>query len=517
MRLSLQVRVLLFATTSSFCTTSSFAFAPIAPTLSTSTAAPSYPFPLAAMQSGESTTTNPVEGDTYGDYFTTSYKPNLPLPSPLLSLTPGTWAYDTMTRRIDSEILQRTFDENKDNLTENPDFASALEKFQALRSELQNSANTPLTYLDPLPDNLKHDPVRIREYNEWQQILKSYVDKEDTWLSTPWLVAEFYLYRRLLQTIDYFNPKSLTYQYDLFHSQKQAGLYTSLATAEPILEQLNGLGDKPVKDGMSLAAAFALWGNKMDLSIWPADTKESAGVPGLFQEILASANDNLLHDDTESLVNYGQELKDKNGGIVDIVVDNAGFELIMDLALADYLIDSGVAKVVRFQLKSHPLFVSDALEKDLREHVEYYANSDETAGSFKSCKAAGERWLQYLESGKWQCNEDSFWVQPPPMWEMPADLRSDMESRCDLAFIKGDANYRRLLGDLEWDFSAPFEDVVGHYFPCPVCALRTLKAEVGCGMEKKKVENAKSLDADNWSTNGRFGVVHFSMGASSSN
>ena len=74
------------------------------------------------------------------------------------------------------------------------------------------------------------------------------------------------------------------------------------------------------------------------------------------------------------------------------------------------------------------------------------------------------------------------------------------------------ANYRRLLGDLEWDYSAPFEDVVGHYFPCPVCALRTLKAEVGCGMEKSKVENAKSLD-DQWLVNGRFGVVQFSQGA----
>lgn len=246
----------------------------------------------------------------------------------------------------------------------------------------------------------------------------------------------------------------------------------------------------------------------MDLSIWPADAEESAGVPGLFQQILESANDNLLHDDTARLVEYGQVLKERGGGVIDIVVDNAGFELIMDLALADYLIDSGVAKVVRFQLKSHPTFVSDALENDLKEHVEYYASLME----FESCRAAGERWKKYLDGGKWECNENSFWVQPPPMWEMPSDLRDDMESRCDLAFIKGDANYRRLLGDLQWDFSAPFEDVVGHYFPCPVCALRTLKAEVGCGMEKDKVENAKSLD-ENWSTNGRFGVVHFSMGA----
>jgi hypothetical protein len=51
---------------------------------------------------------------------------------------------------------------------------------------------------------------------------------------------------------------------------------------------------------------------------------------------------------------------------------------------------------------------------------------------------------------------------------------------------------------------------------CPVCSLRTLKAEVGCGMEEGKVERASGLvDGENWSTNGRFGVVHFTMSATS--
>lgn len=440
-----------------------------------------------------------------------SPKPKLPLPEPILSLTPGTWAYDTMSRRIDQEILQRTFEDNQDVFLNDAKFAQAYEKFQALRKDLQAASTSPLRHLEALPEHLANDPVRVREYNEWKAILAPYVDKEepDTWLSAPWMTAEFYLYRRLMETLDYFNPQSSTYMYDPFVKQKNAGLITSPATAEPILKQIKGLGKKKVEDGFALAAAFALWGNKMDLSIWPADEMED--VPGMFQKILSSANDNLLHDDTDSLVKHGQKLLDNGGGEIDIVVDNAGFELIMDLALADYLIDSGVAKTVRFQLKSHPTFVSDALEKDLRQHVSFYV--DQAVEKYPNCKEAGDRWQKYLDDGKWVCNENSFWVQPPAMWEMPKDLRDDMKARCDLAFIKGDANYRRLLGDLEWDFSAPFEDVVGNYFPCPVCALRTLKAEIGCGMEKEKVQNAMDLD-ENWSTNGRFGVVHFSMGSS---
>ena len=32
-------------------------------------------------------------------------KPALEIPAPLLSLTPGTWAYDTMSRRVNGELL----------------------------------------------------------------------------------------------------------------------------------------------------------------------------------------------------------------------------------------------------------------------------------------------------------------------------------------------------------------------------------------------------------------------------
>jgi hypothetical protein len=95
------------------------------------------------------------------------------------------------------------------------------------------------------------------------------------------------------------------------------------------------------------------------------------------------AADNLLHADTPALIGYGQKLMDRGGGggLVDIIVDNVGFEMIMDLALADYLIASGVG-FVRFQLKSHPTFVSDASEKDLSEHVDYYATIDALDGDW---------------------------------------------------------------------------------------------------------------------------------------
>jgi hypothetical protein len=267
--------------------------------------------------------------------------------------------------------------------------------------------------------------------------------------------------------------------------------------------------NKGLGDGVKIAASIALWGNKMDLSLWPADAA-NANVD-IFSSILEKAHENLLHDDSKILAEHCIKLHANGGGNVDIIVDNAGFELITDLALAQYLVDSGIAKCVTFQLKSHPTFVSDALEKDLLEHIEHYASLDDS--TYPNAKASALKWKQYLDNGRWKASESNFWCQPFAMWDMTEPLRSDLRDRCDLAFVKGDANYRRLLGDCMWDLSVPFEDVVGAYFPCPVCALRTLKAEIGCGMDADQIERAETLDA-NWQVNGRFGVVHFGRGAS---
>ena len=428
-------------------------------------------------------------------------KPKLPIPEPICSDIPGTWAYDTMSRRVDEEILQRTFDDNKETFETEP-FQPILKRFQQLREDLRSSSK--LKMLDELPAGASEE--RKREWKEWKEILQPFLDRGDTWLSAPWMVTEFYVYRRLIQAIGYWDAGTPGYLFDPFIQQKRLGLESSVGSAEPMLEKIPNV--PKTAEGIDLAASIALWGNKMDLSIWPADTKNSD--IDVFSSILESASENLLHDDLDVLGEYCETLRRKGGGNVDIIVDNAGFELITDLALAQHLVESGIASCVTFQLKSHPTFVSDALEKDLLEHVEHYTALDGT--KYPNCKKAGDKWKQYLKDGRWKCHEDNFWVQAYAMWDMTEPLRSDLKKRCDLAFVKGDANYRRLLGDRMWDFTSPFEDVVGSYFPCPVCALRTLKAEIGCGMDADQIAKAKKLD-DNWQVNGRFGVVQFGKGA----
>ncbi|GMI15619.1 hypothetical protein TrLO_g15174 [Triparma laevis f. longispina] len=419
--------------------------------------------------------------------------PSATMPPPLTSSTPNTWAYDTMYRRVDRDILRRLEDENSEEFS-TPEFQEAKLKIADLRNELRNSA--PIRHINDTGPDL----------SSWHLAMSDIVSNQQTYLTAPWLAAEFYVYRRVLECFDYFNPSSKTFKFDPFLKQKRSGLQTSVASSEALLKKFSKLPPKSSSAGLNLAILSALWGNKMDLSIWPAD---DVGGVDVFSDILEEASGNLLWDDTDRLISdmLARGSPGENGNRVHIVVDNAGFELVTDLALADFLISSGVASCVTFQLKKHPTFVSDAMESDLLETVEYFGGLDGASNPF--CVAASERWKSYLANNQWICSEDFYWVQPHPMWDMPTHLSSTLSSTCDVCFVKGDANYRRLIGDLKWDYvTDSFQDVVGSYFPCDVVALRTLKAEVGCGMVLDSVEVAKEKDPS-WQVDGKWGVVHY--------
>lgn len=342
----------------------------------------------------------------------------------------------------------------------------------------------------------------MRIYTQvWRALMAPYA--QSNWLDAPWLVTEFYFYRRVAQAFGYFKTG-----YDCFHAQKRLGLEGALS----LTQQLTARGEEVYAAaaaatdpaaGRATALRFAvfasLWGNKMDLSLWPSQTND-ANKAQAFASVLEASSANLLADAFPAVAQHlGTAAGDKDQGKrVDIVVDNAGFELITDLILADCLIRTGLAAKVVLHTKGHPTFVSDAMDKDVRETVAFLAANG------VGCAA---HWARYLEDGRWELHAHTYWAQPFPFWEMPPDVRADL-GRADLAFVKGDANYRRLLGDRTWDLSTPFTDVAG-YFPCPVAPLRTLKAELGCGMPAAQVARARAADPKDWMVTGKYGVVQF--------
>jgi len=340
-----------------------------------------------------------------------------------------------------------------------------------------------------------------------------------------------------MQSIEYF-----TFGMDPFQLQKELGLTSSIHQITRIASITNDFTSNPAqfhsksKSDLDYSQflsvlLISLLGNKMDLSLWPVgghdDTSQSkrdsetgfiarnnqkshsserdSDTSDPFEELLRNGERMLLDDRSMELLEYLKESKHGFVERVDIVVDNAGLELFCDLIFADYLICSGFAAQVVLQLKAHPTFVSDAMEKDVVFTIEFLRKSEDGA-----LKKIGDRWNGFVESGKWRLNEELFWVQPWAMWEMSEESRSlyeEIREKSDLVVVKGDANYRRLVGDREWDVTVELEDVLC-YFPAPICALRVLKAEVGVGMKKEIVEKVRTDDAE-WMVNGKWGVVQF--------
>jgi hypothetical protein len=74
------------------------------------------------------------------------------------------------------------------------------------------------------------------------------------------------------------------------------------------------------------------------------------------------------------------------------------------------------------------------------------------------CVSVGRRWRDHIAKGRWDLKEVFYWAQPQPFWDMPAEVTADL-AQSAMVFVKGDANYRRLLGDCEWELTTPFATV----------------------------------------------------------
>ncbi len=126
--------------------------------------------------------------------------------------------------------------------------------------------------------------------------------------------------------------------------------------------------------------------------------------------------------------------------------------------------------------------MSDVLEYDIQICLDWMmlqAGEDPRAGHLS------RRLRSYLRSRRLVIKPHSFYNTAYAFWEVPADLRGSLDaadpeeggSRVRLTIVKGDANYRRLIGDRHWDYlSTSFGAFITSYFPSPLLALRTLKS-----------------------------------------
>jgi hypothetical protein len=289
------------------------------------------------------------------------------------------------------------------------------------------------------------------------------------WDDVPFLWAESCFYRKLLDAVGYFAPGPWQ-GVDPFEPVKSAELRTP-----ELADDLAAFADRTDDDALLTAS---LWGNRADLGFrLSSGQADGAGA--------------LLVDESPRLWSL------LDGGPVVIVADNAARELVPDLLLADRLLATGRAATVVLHVKPYPYYVSDALLSDVVAALRRLTDSP--------VAEAGHRLVQAMRDGRLDVRAHPFSCAPWSYHRMPDDLAADFAS-ATVTIMKGDLNYRRLVGDRRWAPTTPFAEVTA-YFPGRVAALRTMKCDVAVGLPADVVER---LDAsgERWRSNGAHAVIH---------
>lgn len=332
-----------------------------------------------------------------------------------------------------------------------------------------------------------------------------------SWLDVPWYFAEAYVYRRLLEATQYFQPGPWQ-GFDPF-AAKKATEWQPDAAPRAVDHMLDRLPRDPNSRFLALLQG-SLWGNRADLSY-----EVSARLARQDRDGSADQLDKLLIDDSPAVWQHlaypdiqhamllsrrAEADSETTVPSVALIADNAGTELLMDLALVDHLLSSGLASQVDLHLKPQPFFVSDATVRDVASGLRALAE-----GSQRTQLLAQRLWSA-LDAGKLRLQTHWFYASSLFFSELPDDLYQRL-SAVHLVIVKGDANYRRLLGDAHWPFTASFAEAIGD-FPAPMVALRTLKAELMVGLGPGQAEVLAAEDPT-WLVNGRRGVIQAMLGS----
>jgi hypothetical protein len=400
-----------------------------------------------------------------------SYEESRPMPSvnappPIRTDHTNPFAHHTMRVRVPA-IVQQTIDAN-------PDYpASIRQRLAALRTALENDA--PIPPLDlPAPD-----------LDEWA--LACSLRAGHTWGATDWFFAETYVYRLIIQATRFYETGRDPFAPIKAEEYAGEALWTLLDAA------LSAQYAAP-EDRLSACLALSLWGNRIDLS-YAASRQHGT----------ATTDDDLLVDGREPMVRLLLRLREAGKGYVNravhLVADNAGTELTMDLVLIDALLDTCADHAI-LHLKAHPTFVSDAIPADVLNFIA----ACESGARGGAVRAFGGRLRTAFEAGRLRLAPDLYWNSSRFLWELPNRLTTLLRGT-NPVIVKGDANYRRIVGDAVWEPTVPFASVM-RYFPAPLLALRSLKSDPIVGLDDGQVEALDARDPK-WRTNGRRGVIQF--------
>ncbi|GJQ87200.1 hypothetical protein Trydic_g12552 [Trypoxylus dichotomus] len=420
-----------------------------------------------------------------------------PVNESLTAFYQRSFAYHTVKFRLPAILSQivEILMKKKDNILRTygedaeEEFKCVIAEIGKIKVEIQN--NKPMrTLIGDAPD--------IKLYNK-ALVLQSVKVSFPTYFNANWLFIECYMYRRIMEAID---QTKILKSMDPYQFQKEDSFYRSLqlmATVAGILQSiLASAADRKETDFVRLLK-MNLWGNNCDLSFNVGrvnyDAESVIDVENLDSYILCDDSASVwdaLTEDTESC-------------IVDIVLDNTGFELFIDMCLADFIIKNKYADHVRFYVKTTPWYISDATARDFAFFIHQLKVSKNSV-----LKKVSERWSNYMRIKAWTVEEEGFWTLPftykdMAKWDLPLYRKL---SAAKLIIFKGDVNYRKLFGERNWPPTKSVDAALQGFHPSKICSVRIIKAHIICGLAEGVAEDIEEKDSD-WLITGKYGVIQF--------
>ncbi len=216
-----------------------------------------------------------------------------------------------------------------------------------------------------------------------------------------------------------------------------------------------------------------------------------------------------------------QSRSNKQLNVINYLVDNVGVELLHDLILADYLFNELQCKI-NFYVNEMPIFVSDVISNDiicLLNRISIYIESNDF------CNNPNKNVIKkYIDSIRNRFINNNFEIKSNFYFNMPMRFKDWTKDPNDnmtaneifrtpnsLVIVKGDLNYRRLVGDFKsslWRKEKYKLPDYTSYIKSPLLVIRSFKSNVILDIDK---DYAKKLDMQDtrWRNNGTHGTIRF--------
>ncbi|KAL0124160.1 hypothetical protein PUN28_006175 [Cardiocondyla obscurior] len=295
---------------------------------------------------------------------------------------------------------------------------------------------------------LRLNTTVINDAEEWNKYLEDRTSIEaniPTWFNTRWLYCETYMYRVLAQEI------RLTY----------------------------------------------------DLSATSGSSCSKTGNPLTIVEHLKK---NILVNDWEIVWDTVNK-KMKENDDIHIVLDNAGYELFTDLCLAAFLVTIAPTTKITFHAKLYPWYVSDTTVRDFQWTLDYMTKLND----HPNIQLLGTMFTNLTDRQVWCIKDEPYWTGPYDFRRIIDKGKNIYAEFADakLVIFKGDLNYRKLLGDVNYPYDTSFATALKTFQPTNILSLRTMKSDICIGLStniaKLFIEDYMKLTA------GEYGLIEAAM------